>query len=131
MKEVRFYEETEDELLDFAVIIAEAEGKLVFCKHRERNTYEIPGGHREEGEAIEEAARRELYEETGAVEYTLLPVCVYSVTDPCRFGGVNHLACFIMRKFLNLNQCWSMKLKKSFSWMNGKENGHILKYSPN
>lgn len=87
MKEVRFYEETEDELLDFAVIIAEAEGKLVFCKHRERNTYEIPGGHREEGEAIEEAARRELYEETGAVEYTLLPVCVYSVTDPCRFGG--------------------------------------------
>ena len=37
MKEVRFYEETEDELLDFAVIIAEAEGKLVFCKHREHS----------------------------------------------------------------------------------------------
>lgn len=51
------------------------------------STGNIPGGHREEGEAIEEAARRELYEETGAVEYSLLPVCVYSVTDPCRFGG--------------------------------------------
>ncbi len=46
-------------------------------------------------------------------------------------AGGNHLAWFIMRKFLNLNKCWSMKLKKSFSWMNWKENGHILKYSPN
>lgn len=87
MKEVKFYEEAEDALLKFAVIIAEAEGKLVFCKHRERDTYEIPGGHREPGEEIGETARRELYEETGAVEYSLRPVCVYSVTDPFRFDG--------------------------------------------
>ena len=40
---------------------------------------EVPGGHREPGETIEQAARRELYEETGALEYTLLPICVYSV----------------------------------------------------
>ena len=28
-------------------------GKWVFCRHKERNTWEIPGGHREMGEAIE------------------------------------------------------------------------------
>ena len=27
-----------------------------------------------------ETAKRELYEETGAVQYSLIPVCVYSVT---------------------------------------------------
>ena len=77
---VRFYESVEDSLLKFAVIIARSGGKWVLCKHKERDTYEVPGGHREPGETIEEAARRELYEETGAVQYALSPLCVYSVT---------------------------------------------------
>ncbi len=79
MTQVRFYETVEDTLLKFAVIITKSAGKWVFCKHKKRTTYEVPGGHREEGESIEETARRELYEETGAIEYTLKPVCVYSV----------------------------------------------------
>ena len=79
MLEVNFYEEVDDELLKFAVIAARIDGKWVFCKHRERNTYEIPGGHREIGETIFEAAERELREETGAVDFRLEPVCVYSV----------------------------------------------------
>lgn len=29
---------------------------MVFCKHKERETYEIPGGHRDAGEAIEDTA---------------------------------------------------------------------------
>ena len=87
MVEVRFYEEIEDSLLKFAVIIAKSDGKWVFCKHRERQTYEIPGGHREPGELIAQTAARELYEETGAVDYELVPVCVYSVTAPDNFGG--------------------------------------------
>ena len=68
MVEVRFYdkEKVDDALLKFAVIIARSNGKWVFCKHKDRSTYEIPGGHREPGEAIIETARRELYEETGA-----------------------------------------------------------------
>ncbi|MBH1939985.1 NUDIX domain-containing protein [Mobilitalea sibirica] len=79
MLEVKFYENIEDELLEFAVIVSRYHSKWVFCTHRERNTYEVPGGHREPGETILETAKRELYEETGAVEYSLYPVCVYSV----------------------------------------------------
>lgn len=87
MTTVNFYETTPDEKLRFAVIIARKDGKLIFCKHKERNTYEIPGGHREPGEPIEQTARRELYEETGAIDYTLTPVCVYSVIAEHNFNG--------------------------------------------
>ncbi len=71
-------------MLKFAVIIAKAKGKWVFCKHRERNTYEIPGGHREQGEDILTTAKRELREETGAVDFAIQPVCVYSVKGKTR-----------------------------------------------
>lgn len=74
----------EEQVLKFAVIISRADGKWVFCKHKDRNTYEVPGGHREENESILETAKRELYEETGAVEYDLRPVCVYSVIGRTR-----------------------------------------------
>ncbi len=86
MVEVNFYDEIEDELLEFAVIIAKTDGKWVFCKHKERDTYEVPGGHREAGETILEAAERELREETGAIAFTIKPVCVYSVKGKTRFN---------------------------------------------
>ena len=79
MLEVQFYDSVPEELLRFAVIISKTEGKWVFCKHRERDTLEVPGGRREKGESILETARRELQEETGAIDFTLRPVCVYSV----------------------------------------------------
>ena len=80
MIEVNFYDEIADDLLKFAVIISKTEGRWVFCRHRERNTFEVPGGHREPGETIFETAKRELQEETGAVEFEIKPICVYSVT---------------------------------------------------
>ena len=80
MIEVKFYDQAADELLKFAVIISKTNGKWVFCKHKERNTYEVPGGHREENETILETAKRELKEETGALDFTVTPICVYSVT---------------------------------------------------
>ena len=82
--EVKFYDAVDDSLLRFVVIVARSGGKWVFCKHRERDTFEVPGGHREPGESILTAAKRELEEETGAVSYTLTPVCVYSVTGKNR-----------------------------------------------
>lgn len=62
MVSVRFYDEVDDSLLKFAVILTKARGKWVFCKHRERDTFEIPGGHREAGEEILATAKRELKE---------------------------------------------------------------------
>ena len=79
MVEVEFYDQAEDELLKFAVIITKSNGKWVFCKHKDRDTYEFPGGHRERGETITETARRELKEETGAVTFEMEPICAYSV----------------------------------------------------
>lgn len=84
---VRFYESVNDDLLKFAVIIARTGGKWVFCKHKARDTYEVPGGHREEGEDILDTAKRELYEETGAVDFDITPTCVYSVTAKDNFDG--------------------------------------------
>ena len=61
-KEDLFYNSVEDSLLKFAVIISKSIVKWVFCKHKERDTYEVPGGHREDGESILETAKRELQE---------------------------------------------------------------------
>ena len=94
---VSFYDTAEDGLFKYAVIIARSGGNWVFCKHRDRDSLEIPGGHREPGENIEVAARRELYEETGAIDYTLRPLCAYSVEDGEETFGM--LYCAEIRSF--------------------------------
>lgn len=69
--------------LCYAVICARYQGKWILSRHRERTTWEIPGGHIEPGESAMEAARRELWEETGAMDAEIDPVCVYKVS---RYG---------------------------------------------
>ena len=76
--QIKFYDNVSDELIKYAVIISRYRGKNVFCKHKKRDTLEIPGGHREEGEELIDTARRELFEETGALSYQLTPLFVYS-----------------------------------------------------
>lgn len=84
---VQFYENINDELLKFAVIVAKTNGNWVFCKHKNRDTLEVAGGHREPSEDIIDTAKRELVEETGAIDFDLKTVCVYSVIEKDNFNG--------------------------------------------
>lgn len=66
--------QVDDKELKFAVICAFFKGKWIFVKHKKRDTWEIPGGHREIGEDINDAAKRELFEESGAIDFELTPI---------------------------------------------------------
>jgi 8-oxo-dGTP diphosphatase len=103
MVAVKFYNDIEDSLLKYAVIVSKSRGKWVLCKHRERNTYECPGGHREYGEDILTTAKRELYEETGATDYVIKQICVYSVYG---YDGVieNNVETFGMLYYADINE---------------------------
>lgn len=61
----------------YVVILSVYKGMLMLSKHNFRTSWETQGGHIEEGETPLEAAKRELYEESGAVDYTIKPVFDY------------------------------------------------------
>ena len=63
----------------YVVIVSKYRGKYIWVQHKARSTWEIPGGHIESGETPDDAAKRELMEETGAMKFIIKPVCDYSV----------------------------------------------------
>lgn len=82
MTEVNFYDPlfVPDSKLTYSVISAKFDEKWIFVRHNKRSTWEIAGGHIEEGESSFEAAGRELMEETGAIKFNLVCIATYSVT---------------------------------------------------
>ncbi len=62
-----------------ADIMAIYQRKWILCMHKKRTTWEHPSGWIEAGETPLEAAKRELFEETGALDFHLEPLCDYSI----------------------------------------------------
>lgn len=77
--QVQFHNLDENNNLKFVVVQARYKGKWIFVRHSKRLTWEIPGGHIDPGENVDNAAKRELWEESGAQEFDLIPICDYSV----------------------------------------------------
>ncbi len=69
----------QDSCIGWAVIVAKYLNQWIFVKHKDRDTYEIPGGTRETNESVLECSKRELYEETGAIQYDITPLEIYSI----------------------------------------------------
>lgn len=63
--------------IKYVVMIATFRGNLVIIKHKNKELWELPGGKREVEEPLLKAASRELYEETGAIRFELIPYGIY------------------------------------------------------
>ena len=55
----------------YVVVLSQYHGALLLSRHRKRATWETQGGHIEAGETPPDAAKRELYEESGAMDYAI------------------------------------------------------------
>ena len=67
--------------LRFVVICSFYQGKMLLSFHGKHQSWETQGGHIEAGETPEEAARRELYEESGVIDAEIIPICDYYAWD--------------------------------------------------
>lgn len=63
--------------LKFVIVCSLFRGKFLLSRHKQKTTWETQGGHIEPGENPLEAAKRELYEESGVQNATLHYVCDY------------------------------------------------------
>jgi len=78
MVEINLYDYIIDNSkLIFVDIVAKYRGQWVLCKEKSRDTWECPGGHIDKGETPEQAAKRELWEETGATEFNIKSIGYY------------------------------------------------------
>ena len=82
MLEVKLYDlgYCEESEYTRVVCVSKYKGKYVFSYNKKRNGWEIPGGHIEAGESWLDAAKREMYEETGATKINVIPICVYKIS---------------------------------------------------
>ncbi|MCL2287432.1 MAG: histidine phosphatase family protein [Firmicutes bacterium] len=71
----------------YTVIFARYKDKWLYCRHKERDVFETPGGGIERGETPLEGAKRELTEETGAVKFSICPAFDYVVYTETGFAN--------------------------------------------
>lgn len=63
--------------LKYVVVCAFYQGRYMLSRHKRRDTWETQGGHIEPGESALDAAKRELFEESGVKDADISPVCDY------------------------------------------------------
>lgn len=78
---ISFKQKAFGEVPGHVLVLCRDQESWLLTKHRERGL-ECPGGKKEPGETIEEAARREVAEETGAIVSSLHFICEYCVNVP-------------------------------------------------
>lgn len=71
----------------YVVVCARYGDQWLLSRHKKRDTWETQGGHIEESETPLDAAKRELYEESGVTDADIYPVCDYYGYDD--FGHAN------------------------------------------
>lgn len=73
------------------LVLAKQQGRWLLTKHPKRG-YEFPGGKQEAGETLVEAAKREVYEETGAHISNVTWLATYVVQEAHPFGKAVYVA---------------------------------------
>ena len=121
MEVMNFYDEVDDKLLRFSVIIAKTEDKYVFCKHKDRNTWEVPGGHREPGENYMRKQEWSILIFSQSLDILLLQRII--LMDRKRSE------CCTMQILSHSKQNYIVKWKRVSLQINYQRNGHIQKYS--
>jgi len=71
----------------YTVIFARYKNKWMYTRAKAREGFETAGGFIELGETPLEGARRELYEETGAEKFEIVPLFDYAVSVPTSFSN--------------------------------------------
>lgn len=65
------------------LVICQYENKWLLTNHKQRG-WEFPGGKVENNETLEDAAKREVLEETGALVKEMIPIAAYKVFETNR-----------------------------------------------
>jgi len=77
----KIYEVGALKIYKYVVVLSTCGAKIMLSRHKQRTTWETQGGHVEPGETPLEAAKRELYEESGALRYKIRALCDYWAGD--------------------------------------------------
>lgn len=97
----------------YVVILSEYNGKIVLSRHKQRTTWETQGGHIEQGETSLDAAKRERYEESGAVDFEIEPLCDYRAWNEETGHGANGVVFHaVIRRFDDIPESEMAEIKE-------------------